>query len=70
VQPYAYFQYGWGWDVWTGPLCLHPEFKKPLGKPLGDATRDKPDGWVFRRRLECARVTVDLDRRDGCVEWK
>jgi len=69
AQQYSYFQYGWGWELSTGPLCGHPELKKPLGAPLGDCTRVGPDGWTFRREFQHARVTVDLEKREGAVDW-
>lgn len=70
AQPNCYFQYGWGWELKTGPLAGYPEFKKPLGKPLGYSTRPKPNGWVFQREFEHANVWLDLDTREGRVEWK
>jgi hypothetical protein len=70
AREYSYFQYGWGWNLYTGPLCRYSEWKKPLGNPLGEATRDEPDGWVFRREFEQASVVVDLERREGEIDWK
>ena len=70
AQPYSYFQYGWGWRLQTGPLAGHPEFKKRLGKPLSDYTRPDPGGWVFRREFEHASVSLDLDSREGTIEWR
>ncbi len=70
AQEYSYFQYGWGWGLDTGPLVAYPELKHPLGKPAGDLTRIDPTGWVFQRDFEHARVTVDLERRAGSIDWK
>ena len=70
AQPYSYFQYGWGWELKTGPLAGFPEFKRPLGKPLGDFTRPDPNGWIFRREFEHASVWLDLNAREGKIEWK
>lgn len=70
AQDYAYLQYGWGWDLHTGPLCPQPELQRPLGKPLGEAVRESPDGWVYRRQFEHADVTVDLEKREGNVVLK
>jgi hypothetical protein len=70
AQPNCYFQYGWGWKLQSGPLVGYPEFKKPLGKPLGDFARTDPGGWIFKREFEHASVWLDLDAREGKVEWK
>lgn len=70
AQPYSYFQWGWGWELKTGPLEHYPEFHKPLGPPLGDYTRKAEDQWVFTREFEHASVWVDLDSREGRVTWK
>ena len=70
AQPNCYFQYGWGWKLQTGPLAGHPEFKKPLGKPRGDFTRPDPGGWIFKREFQHASVWLDLEAREGKVEWK
>ncbi|MEP4078856.1 putative glycoside hydrolase [Haloferula sp.] len=70
AQPDSYFQYGWGWKLETGPLVKYPEFKKPLGKPMGDATRPDPAGWIFKREFEHAKVWLDLSERRGKVDWK
>ena len=70
AQENCYFQYGWGWKLRTGPLAGYPEFKKPLGKPLGDFARPDPGGWIFKREFEHASVWLDLDAREGKVEWK
>ncbi len=70
AQEYAWLQYGWGWSLHTGPLCPYPDLQKPLGQPRGEAVRDQADGWTFRREFEHARVEVDLDKREGRVDWK
>ena len=70
AQEHSYFQYGWGWKLKTGPLCGYPELKKPLGKPRGDYTRIDPGGWTFRREFEHAIVRLDLDAREGRIEWR
>jgi len=69
AREYSYFQYGWGWNIWTGPLVDHPELDKPLGKPLGDYTRVDPEGWIFTREFEHAKVTVDLEKKEGNIDW-
>jgi hypothetical protein len=67
VQEYSYFQYGWGWSVDTGPLVDYPELRKPLGPPKGAARAEAE--WIFRREFEHAKVRVDLDKREGTIEW-
>lgn len=66
AQPYSYFQYGWSWDLHTGPLAGHPDLKKPLGKPLADYTRLNPNRWVFERELQDVNIWVDLNT----CEWR
>ena len=70
AQPYSYFQYGWGWALTTGPLTDYPQFKKPLGSPLGEYKRESPRGWVFTREFNNASVWLDLQRREGKITWK
>jgi len=70
AQPYSYFQYGWGWTLRSGPLAGYPEFDKPLGKPTGAYTRPDPNGWIFQREFEHASVWLDLNSREGKIEWR
>ncbi len=70
AQPCAYFQYGWGWTLQDGALVDYPEFTKRLGTPRGEYTRPDPNGWVFQREFEHASVRVDLEARDGKIEWR
>ena len=70
AQEHSYFQYGWGWTLHKGPLCAYPEFKKPLGKPKGDYIRIDPEGWQFKREFVHANVSVDLEKREGSIDWK
>jgi hypothetical protein len=70
AQEQSYFQYGWGWELRTGPLCDHPELNRPLGNPAGDYVRTDPAGWTFRRDFHHASVEVDLEKREGCIDWK
>ncbi len=69
AREYSYLQYGWGWDLHTGPLCDYPELKRALGRPLGEAVRKSPDSWEFSREFEHASVHVDLDKQDGHIDW-
>lgn len=70
MQKYSYFQNGWGWELKTGPLVEYPELAKPLGPPLNDYTRVDPEGWIFIREFEKAKVTVDLQKRQGNIDWR
>ena len=70
AQENSYFQYGWGWGLHTGPLCEHPEFTMPLGKPAGTAIRVNSEDWKFRREFEHASVKVDLEKQTGSIDWK
>jgi hypothetical protein len=50
------------------PLQRYPDLKRPLGKPLGAATKK---GTVYVREFEHASAFVDLsDRRKSKVTWK
>jgi hypothetical protein len=66
AQEHSYFQYGWGWDVDTGPLVEYAELRMPLGPPKGAARQEAE--WIFRREFEHAKVRVDLDKREGTIE--
>lgn len=81
VEPNVWFSYSWfygiatGWttcpdtpETCTAPVGWYPQFKRPLGKPLGSAVRD---GTVYTRQFEHASVYVDLDNRTASrVTWK
>ena len=70
AQEQSYLQYGWGWNLYTGPLCDYPELRQPIGKPLGEATRETQDGWVFRRAFEHVDVMVDIEKGEGTITRK
>ena len=70
AQPYAYFQYGWGWRLSTGSLVDYPEFQKPLGQPKGAYKRLTSDGWEFTREFEHASVWVDTEKGKSKIVWK
>ncbi|SMP51809.1 Hypothetical glycosyl hydrolase family 15 [Neorhodopirellula lusitana] len=62
----SYFCYGWGYSIEDGQLVDYPEYARKLGPPKGRAQRD---GWNFRREFEHARVTLNLEKREGKIEW-
>ena len=70
AQPYAYFQWNWGWKLQTGPLEHYSEFHQPLGQPLAKYTRVHPDQWQFTREFEHASVWVDTEKWEAKIEWK
>mmetsp|Transcript_19483 Transcript_19483/g.30963 ORF Transcript_19483/g.30963 Transcript_19483/m.30963 type:complete len:352 (-) Transcript_19483:2425-3480(-) len=64
---YSYYacSSGWqwpdGWDVW------HEQYDKPLGQPLGDATKT---GNVYTRRFASGvNVTFDVSTNTGRIIW-
>ncbi|MDO6809769.1 putative glycoside hydrolase [Zobellia galactanivorans] len=69
AQPYSYFQWNWGWNLEDGNLVDYPALQKPLGKPKGAFKREEPDGWVFTREFEHARVWVDTEARKAKITW-
>jgi hypothetical protein len=50
--------------VW---LKRFPQYDKPLGAPLGPATRD---GLVYTRRFEHVDVMVDLEKKQATLDWR
>jgi len=65
---YSYFNFtptyaADGNDAWRR---WYPEYDKPLGSPLGAATRD---GFIFTREFQHASVHLDLTAREGKVAW-
>lgn len=69
AQPYSYFQYGWGWQLYDGSLVDYPTLQKPLGAPLGAYNRTSPNSWEFTRLFENASVKVNLESRTGEISW-
>lgn len=63
----CYFIYNWGYRLDNGCLEWYPEFDKPLGKPLGEMTRD---GWKLSREYQHASVWVDLQSQEAKIEWR
>ncbi len=70
AQPYAYFQYGWGWDLSHGSLVDYPELAKPLGVPKGAYQRINSDDWEFTREFEHASVWLNTETRESKITWK
>ena len=80
AQPRTWFSYAWFYGVQSGwapcpddpGACLAPahwyeDLGRPLGKPLGPATKD---GTTYTRKFEHAVAFVDLkDRRKSKVTW-
>jgi len=64
----SFFCYGWGYNIADGQLIEYPEYGRRLGPPKEEAVR-QPGTWVFRREFEHAKVTVDLERREGTIQW-
>ncbi len=70
AQPYAYFQYGWGWNLSSGSLQDYPELHRPLGPPRGPYTRTTAAGWEFTREFARASVWVDTEKQQGRITWR
>lgn len=62
----SYFCYGWGYNIADGQLIDYPEYNHKLGAPKGNAISK---GWIFKREFEYAVVTVDLEAREGRIQW-
>lgn len=62
----SWFSYGWGYNINDGQLIEYAEYDRKLGAPKAEASRDK---WVFRRDFKHARVRVDLEKREGGIQW-
>jgi len=69
AEKYSYFRAHEGYEVdkkghW---MRWFPEYDRPLGKPLGPATKK---GYIYTRKFEHASVTVDLTKRSANIRWK
>jgi hypothetical protein len=70
---YLYVHDGYSAEVRRGEcqskvwLKRFPQYDKPLGAPLGAATRE---GFVYKRRFEHLDVMVDLERKQATFEWR
>lgn len=67
AERHAYFCYTWGYQEGDGSLDWYPEFDRPLGAPLGDATIA---GYRYTREFEHCSVSVDLETKDASITWK
>ncbi len=65
---YSYFCYGWGYRSEQGWLIDYDEFKKPLGKPLGD--RVITNKYEYTRSFEHATVWANLETYEALITWK
>lgn len=63
---YSYFCYSWGWNSKDGGLLDYDEYHKPLGKPLGDAVKNK---YVYTRKFEHAEVYLDIEKHIADIKW-
>jgi hypothetical protein len=77
----TWFSYAWFYGVQSGwapcpsnpGACLappewYPDLRRPIGKPLGPATKV---GTVYKREFERCTAVIDLsDRRKSSVTWK
>lgn len=68
AHEHSYFCYGWGYNIADGQLIDYPEYRRRLGPPKGDAVRE-PGTWISRRAFEHAKVTVNLEKREGGIAW-
>ena len=70
---YLYIHDGYSAEVRRGEcqskvwLKRFSQYDKPLGAPLGPATRE---GFVYKRRFEHLDVMVDLERKQATLEWR
>lgn len=62
----SYFCYGWGYNIDDGQLVEYPEYNRKLGAPKGKAVRES---WTFHREFEHAKVMVNLETREGKIQW-
>ncbi|MBT3190969.1 MAG: hypothetical protein HN341_00280, partial [Verrucomicrobia bacterium] len=69
---YFYFGYASGHIADGRPLESlapdYPEFKRPLGPPLGPAVKTAP--YRYERRFAHAAVAIDLAARTGRIDWQ
>ena len=69
---YLYVHDGYSADLHRGEcqskvwLKRFPQYDKPLGPPLGPATRN---GFVYSRRFKHVNVLVDLEKKQARLDW-
>ena len=70
AEKYSYFMASDGYGVDHGRSTMWmrqmPEYSYPLGAPKGPATKDD---HTYLREFQHARVTVDLEKQTGNIEW-
>ncbi|MDF7806654.1 putative glycoside hydrolase [Pontiellaceae bacterium B12219] len=71
AEKYSYFLFtdGYGVDDGNSKLWMNdmPEYSRPLGAPLGPATRN---GYRYQRKFEQADVSVDIENKTAGIIWK
>jgi hypothetical protein len=56
----GYYPAPWNIDESSAPPEWFPQLQKPLGAPLGPATRVAGPGWRYQRLFEHAVVNADF----------
>ena len=69
AEEHSYFRIHEGYsadedDHWMRWL---PEYDRPLGPPMGPATRD---GFRYSRKFQHAMVQIDIQKRTASVQWQ
>lgn len=67
AQPGCRFCYAWGYREADGGLDAYPEFERPLGQPVADATWK---GLIATRDFAHASVWIDLTTKQARINWK
>jgi hypothetical protein len=70
AEKYSYFMAtdGYGVDNGRSKMWMKrmPEYSYPLGAPTGPATKFNN---TYHREFQHARVTLDLEKQTGNIEW-
>jgi hypothetical protein len=71
AEKHSYFMFsdGYGVDDGSSKLWMKelPEYSRPLGAPLGPATRK---GYTYQRKFKHADVSVDIENQTADIRWK
>lgn len=67
AQEQSYFNYTWGYRETHGAFDWYPEFDKPLGQPLNDATQS---GYEYRRNFKRASVYLNIKDKTAKITWR